>query len=96
MLSDDVLVLPAHYADITEIGDNGIVGASLGDIRQSNDMMRNADKDDFIEHVAGAASSEKPPNFEEIVAINRGELQVEPERAVELEIGPNRCAVHHH
>lgn len=96
MLSDDVLVLPAHYADIAEIGDNGIVGALLGDIRESNDMMRNADKADFVEHVAGAASSEKPPNFEEIVAINRGELQVEKERAVELEIGPNRCAVHHH
>ncbi|MCM3271947.1 MBL fold metallo-hydrolase [Paenibacillus elgii] len=95
-LSDDVLVLPAHYADIQEMNDNGVVGATLGEIRQSNEIMRNADREAFTEQVAGAVSTEKPPNFEEIIAINRGELNVEPERAVELEIGPNRCAVHHH
>ncbi|MGG1552328.1 MBL fold metallo-hydrolase [Paenibacillus ferrarius] len=95
-LSDDVLVLPAHYADIKEINDNGIVGATLGEIRKSNDIMRNEDREAFTQQVAGAVSTEKPPNFEEIIAINRGELHVEPERAVELEIGPNRCAVHHH
>ncbi|WP_409343318.1 MBL fold metallo-hydrolase [Paenibacillus sp. MBLB4367] len=95
-LSDDVKVLPAHYADASEIGADGIVGAALGQIRQNNEIMQNADRDIFIEQAADAASSEKPPNFEEIVAINRGELRVEPERAAELEIGPNRCAIHHH
>lgn len=95
-LPDDCLVLPAHYADIREIGDDGIVGATFGDIRDSNEIMQNDDKASFTEHVAGAASTEKPPNFEEIIAINRGELQVEADKAIELEIGPNRCAVHHH
>ncbi|OXM83885.1 MBL fold metallo-hydrolase [Paenibacillus rigui] len=95
-LSDEVLVLPAHYADIKEINDNGIVGATLGDIRNNNEIMRNSNREAFTEQVAGAASTEKPPNFEEIIAINRGELHVEPDRAIELEIGPNRCAVHHH
>ncbi|MCZ8515812.1 MBL fold metallo-hydrolase [Paenibacillus filicis] len=95
-LSDEVLVLPAHYADIKEINDNGIVGAALGEIRKNNEIMRNADREAFTEQVAGAASTEKPPNFEEIIAINRGELHVGHERAVELEIGPNRCAFHHH
>lgn len=95
-LSDETLVLPAHYVDIQEIGDNGIVGATLGGIRKSNEIMRTNGRQAFTEHVAGAASTEKPPNFEEIVAINRGEVQVDTEKAVELEIGPNRCAVHHH
>jgi glyoxylase-like metal-dependent hydrolase (beta-lactamase superfamily II) len=95
-LPDDVLVLPAHYADISEMNEDGIVGATLGYIRTDNNMMTNADREAFTEQVAGAAATEKPPNFEVIVAINRGELHVEPERAVELEIGPNRCAVHHH
>lgn len=95
-LPDDCLVLPAHYADIREMNDNGIVGATLGEIRGNNEIMRNADKESFTEQVAGAVSMEKPPNFEEIVAINRGELQVDAEKAIELEIGPNRCAVHHH
>lgn len=95
-LPDDCLVLPAHYTDIKEMNDNGIVGATLGEIREKNEIMRNADKETFTEQVASAVSTEKPPNFEEIVAINRGELQVDTEKAIELEIGPNRCAVHHH
>ncbi|MED4600063.1 MBL fold metallo-hydrolase [Paenibacillus validus] len=95
-LPDDCLVLPAHYADIQEINDNGIVGATFGEIRENNEIMQNADQEAFTEQVASAVSMEKPPNFEEIVAINRGELQVDAEKAVELEIGPNRCAVHHH
>ena len=94
-LPDDCLVLPAHYTDFREMDDNGIVGAPLGEIRAKNEIMRNADKKSFTEQVAGAASMEKPPNFEEIVAINRGEVQVDAEKAIELEIGPNRCAVHH-
>jgi glyoxylase-like metal-dependent hydrolase (beta-lactamase superfamily II) len=95
-LPDDCLVLPAHYSDIQEINEHGVVGEVLGKIRANNDIMRNEDKALFTEQVASAASMEKPPNFEEIVAINRGELQVDEERAIELEIGPNRCAVHHH
>lgn len=70
-LPDDYLVLPAHYTDIQEINDNGIVGATLGEIRGNNEIMRNADKESFTEQVTGAVSMEKPPNFEEIVAINR-------------------------
>ena len=95
-LPDDCLVLPAHYSDVREINEHGIVGEVLGKIRANNDIMRNEDKALFTEQVASAASMEKPPNFEEIVAINRGELQVDEERAIEMEIGPNRCAVHHH
>lgn len=94
-LPDHCLVLPAHYADVEEINDNGVVGATFGDIVRSNDIMRNVDRETFTEHVASAASSEKPPNFEDIIAINRGELYVDAEKAIELEIGPNRCAVHH-
>ncbi len=43
-LPDDVLVLPAHYSDIKEINDNGSVGATLEDIRRSNEIMRTTDR----------------------------------------------------
>ena len=95
-LPDDCLVLPAHYADIQEINEQGIVGELLGKIRENNEIMRNDDKASFTEQVASAASMEKPPNFEQILAINRGKLQVDAKKAIELEIGPNLCAVHHH
>jgi len=94
-LPDDVYVLPAHYADVQEMNDRGIVGAHLGDIRRSNEIMRTQDRETFTETVAASNQSEKPPNFDTIIAINRGLETATPERATELEIGPNRCAVHH-
>jgi glyoxylase-like metal-dependent hydrolase (beta-lactamase superfamily II) len=94
LLSDDIIVLPAHYADIQEINENGYVGAALGDIRRSNEIMRTEDREQFTEKVAGTVGA-TPPNYEEIVDINRGVIKVSPDKATELEIGPNRCAIHH-
>lgn len=93
-LKDDVLVLPTHFADIQEINSGGYVGATLGEIRKSNEIMRTEDIEKFTERVAGTVGA-TPPNYEEIVDINRGVSDVSVERATELEIGPNRCAVHH-
>ncbi|WP_262421917.1 MBL fold metallo-hydrolase [Bacillus aquiflavi] len=94
-LADDVLVLPAHFADIQEINEQGIVAATLGEIRKSNRQMQTTNKEEFTEMVASSANTTKPPNFEDIVAINKGEQNVDDETATALEIGPNRCAVHH-
>ncbi|GED34122.1 MBL fold metallo-hydrolase [Brevibacillus centrosporus] len=95
-MADDVIVLPAHYANLDdELNQEGYIGAALGDIREKNELMRNKNKSDFIDSVAASAHSETPPNFEEIVAINRGVEEATPDRQQELEIGPNRCAVHH-
>ena len=46
-LADDILVLPAHYADIQEMNENGIVGALLGDIRKSNRAMQEIPKENL-------------------------------------------------
>lgn len=94
--ADQVLVLPAHFAEIrSEMNDRGIVGESLGEIRKHNDLMNKVDRSAFLAEVEKSASSVKPPNFEKIVAINKGDYAPLEEEAVELEIGPNRCAVHH-
>jgi glyoxylase-like metal-dependent hydrolase (beta-lactamase superfamily II) len=93
-LPDEVLVLPAHFADVREINASGYVGATLGEIRDNNAIMRTRDKEVFTEWVAGSVG-ETPPHYEEIIGINRGVLEVLPDQATELEIGPNRCAVHH-
>ncbi|MFS1511278.1 MBL fold metallo-hydrolase [Chengkuizengella sp. SCS-71B] len=96
LITDDVIVLPSHYADFEEeVNVAGYIGELLGEIRKQNEIMSNQSEEDFVEHVAQSASSETPPNFEEIIAINRGEEEAEEEKQQELEIGPNRCAVHH-
>ncbi|MFV8828821.1 MBL fold metallo-hydrolase [Alkalihalobacterium sp. APHAB7] len=95
-IADDVIVLPGHYADyVEEVNDKGYIGDLLGNIRERNEKMFTMTKDSFLDHVEQSASSVKPPNFEDIIAINRGVEQADAERKQELEIGPNRCAVHH-
>ncbi|TCS94194.1 MBL fold metallo-hydrolase [Hazenella coriacea] len=95
-IADDVLVLPAHYANLsTELNAQGFIGESLGSIRQENEIMQGKEEDAFIDHVAASASTETPPNFTDIIAINRGTLTADEMKMSELEIGPNRCAVHH-
>jgi glyoxylase-like metal-dependent hydrolase (beta-lactamase superfamily II) len=95
-IADDVIVLPAHYTNLDdEISEAGFIGDTLGNIRARNEIMRNKQKDEFIEMIVQNANSETPPNFEEIVAINRGQMTVDYEKQQELEIGPNRCALHH-
>ncbi|MDP5276673.1 MBL fold metallo-hydrolase [Chengkuizengella axinellae] len=95
-ITDDVIVLPSHYADFEdEVNRAGYIGETLGEIRKQNEIMSNQSIEDFVEHVAQSASSETPPNFEEIIGINRGVEKAAEEKQQELEIGPNRCAVHH-
>ena len=93
-LADETVVLPAHYAAIREINENGYVGAALGEIRASNEVMRTTDREAFTERVAGKSGA-TPPNYEQIVAVNRGDVLISAEDATALEIGPNRCAAHH-
>lgn len=94
-LPDDILVLPSHYADIQEINENGFVGATLGEIRKSNEIMRTENRELFTEKVVEGSLGATPPNYEQIVDINRGTVDVTADKATELEIGPNRCAIHH-
>lgn len=94
--ADDVLVLPAHYAELEkEMNADGVIGEYLGTIRKENRIMQNIAKEEFLRHVRKSAESVKPPNYKDIVAINKGLLTKTDEEITELEIGPNRCAVHH-
>ena len=95
-IADEVVVLPGHYANLDEeINDNGYIGETLGKIRAKNEMMQNKEKAEFVAMVEANANSETPPNFEDIVAINKGTMAADDEKKTELEIGPNRCALHH-
>ena len=95
-IADDVIVLPAHYGDVDEeMNEQGYIGDTLGNIRARNEKMFHATKEEFLSQVEKSASSVKPPNYEKIIEINRGLKTATAEEMTELEIGPNRCAVHH-
>lgn len=93
-LSDDVIILPAHYSDFREISVGGYVGIVLGDLRKENELVRGGDEAVFTETVSGNAGA-TPPNYQTIIDINRGLIDVSRLEASDLEVGPNRCAVKH-
>lgn len=95
-IANDVIVLPSHYADFhEEVNVQGFIGNTLENIRKMNAIMAGKTVEEFVDYVTASASTETPPNYEEIIAINRGVKDATTDQKQELEIGPNRCAVHH-
>jgi glyoxylase-like metal-dependent hydrolase (beta-lactamase superfamily II)/rhodanese-related sulfurtransferase len=95
-LSDEIEILPGHLS-VTSDGryENGSPGepltARLGDLREQLDVLQ-LGKDEFI-HRLTENIPEKPPNYEEVIAINTGQKTVDDDQeATELELGPNNCA----
>ncbi|HHY74298.1 MAG TPA: MBL fold metallo-hydrolase [Bacillus bacterium] len=95
-IADNVIVLPAHYADFSsEVNEKGYIGSTLGNIRKQNEIMQGQTEETFVEQVAKSAATTTPPNFENILAVNKGIKKASDDEMSEFEIGPNRCAVHH-
>lgn len=92
-LSEDFIVLPAHFGKITELGDRGLVSGRLGDLYKQNPGLNIADEEEFRQTV----TEDLPPQpnaYQEIRQTNMGKINPDVEEQREMEIGPNRCAVH--
>lgn len=92
-LSDELIVLPAHFGKITELGEGGVVSARLKDLFAQNPGLNIADEGEFRR----AVTENLPPQpnaYQEIRQTNMGKLRPTEEEQREMEMGPNRCAVH--
>jgi glyoxylase-like metal-dependent hydrolase (beta-lactamase superfamily II)/rhodanese-related sulfurtransferase len=89
-LPDDTVVAPAHFSDAAAPADDGTYTALLGDLAQRMDAL-SLDREAFVEFVL-ADMPPRPANFEEIIATNLGQQDVDDDTAFELELGPNNCA----
>ena len=91
-LSEDLIVLPAHFASVSELGEKGEVKAKLGDLYTENPGL-NMDEKKF----RSAVSENLPPQpnaYQEIRETNMGKIAPNKDEQSEMEIGPNRCAIH--
>lgn len=91
---DPVTVLPGHFA-VSDHGEYGVdpgseISTTVRELRAELPVLQR-DREAFIEYVRQAAP-EKPPNYEQIISINRGRTEPAEPEATELELGPNRCA----
>ncbi|MEN2768011.1 MBL fold metallo-hydrolase [Ornithinibacillus xuwenensis] len=91
-LSEDLLVLPAHYSFAEELGKGGLISARLGDLYQRNSSLQVDDEGQFRKMVAENLPPQ-PNAYEDIRKTNMGKISPEEEKKKEMETGPNRCAV---
>lgn len=92
-LSAELVVLPAHFGQLSELGEDGRVAAKLGHLFAGNPGLNIAEEEQFRVTVTTGLPSQ-PNAYREIRQTNMGRLTPNEEEQREMEIGPNRCAVH--
>ncbi|WP_409305588.1 MBL fold metallo-hydrolase [Peribacillus sp. SCS-155] len=91
-LSEELIVLPAHFMILEELNDDGSVAKKLGTLFAENHGLNIADEEEFRNMVTGNLPPQ-PNAYQEIRETNMGKITPDGEQQREMEIGPNRCAV---
>lgn len=91
-LTEDLIVLPAHFMIIEELNEDGSVAEKLGTLFANNHGLNIEDEAEFREMVTGNLPPQ-PNAYQEIRRTNMGQIVPDDETQREMEIGPNRCAV---
>lgn len=91
-LSEDLIVLPAHFMIIEELNEDGSVAKPLGTLFAENHGLNIADEAAFRQMVTGNLPPQ-PNSYKEIRETNMGKIIPDDDQQREMEIGPNRCAV---
>ncbi|GMK47395.1 hypothetical protein PghCCS26_45250 [Paenibacillus glycanilyticus] len=92
-LSENLLVLPAHFGKVTELGEGGRVMAKLSDLYLSNPGLNIAEETEFRRTVTENLPPQ-PNAYQQIRQTNMGKINPSEDEQRDMEIGPNRCAVH--
>ncbi|WP_019155553.1 MBL fold metallo-hydrolase [Robertmurraya massiliosenegalensis] len=91
-LSDDLVVLPAHFMIIDELNEDGSVSEKLGTLFAKNHGLNIKDEAEF-RRIVTENLPPQPNAYQEIRETNMGNISPDEEKQREMEIGPNRCAV---
>ncbi|MFD2673258.1 MBL fold metallo-hydrolase [Marinicrinis sediminis] len=91
-LSDELVVLPAHFMSFKELNEDGTVWQTLGHLYAHNHGLNIEDEEAFRKLVTENLPPQ-PNAYQDIRKTNMGKLDPNEEDQREMEIGPNRCAV---
>lgn len=91
-LSEELIVLPAHFMIIDELNEDGSVSEKLGILYEKNHGLNIEDEHEFRKLVTDNLPPQ-PNAYQEIRQTNLGKIHPDEEKQREMEIGPNRCAV---
>lgn len=91
-LSNELVVLPAHFMIIDELNEDGSVSEKLGTLFAKNHGLNITDEAEF-RRIVTENLPPQPNAYREIRETNMGKISPDEEKQREMEIGPNRCAV---
>jgi glyoxylase-like metal-dependent hydrolase (beta-lactamase superfamily II) len=91
-LSENLIVLPAHFMIMEEVNDDGSVQEKLGTLFDKNHGLNIEDENKFRALVTENLPPQ-PNSHQEIRQTNMGKITPDIDKKQEMEIGPNRCAV---
>jgi glyoxylase-like metal-dependent hydrolase (beta-lactamase superfamily II) len=91
-LSEELVVLPAHFMIIDELNEDGSVSEKLETLFAKNHGLNIEDENEFRKLVTENLPPQ-PNAYQEIRETNMGRINPDEEKQREMEIGPNRCAV---
>jgi glyoxylase-like metal-dependent hydrolase (beta-lactamase superfamily II) len=91
-LSEDLMVLPAHFMIIEDLNEDGSVSEKLGTLYEKNHGLNIEDENEFRKMVTENLPPQ-PNAYQEIRETNMGKINPDEETQREMEIGPNRCAI---
>lgn len=89
-LSDEITVFPAHFGPSVEVRAHEFVARKLGSLRHELAALA-FDENDFVTW-AITNVKDRPGNYKQIASINAGQVELGTD-GVDLEMGPNRCAI---
>ncbi|MEC4848159.1 MAG: rhodanese-like domain-containing protein [Nitrosarchaeum sp.] len=88
-LPHNVMVFPTHHSQNVEPIDEVFYST----IEQSKKLpWLDIPKREFIKKIV-SITLPRPMNYQKIIAVNKGELELKKSEIPDLEIGPNRCAI---
>lgn len=90
-LSDETVVLPAHYSCHKEMRDDFTISGTLGEIRRENEGMQAASEEEFIAYIKRNMRP-SPETYARIRQVNLAVLSVDETELAELDLGKNECA----
>lgn len=93
-LPDSTVILPGHFSSLAEAGPDGQFAGTLGELRTRNEGLRMvaAGEEAFVRFILSSLPT-FPPQYVDIKRVNAGLLRPDEEKASELELGRNICAL---
>ena len=89
ILPEKTMVFPTHHGENVESVNNAFY-STIG--KSKNLPLLDISKQEFLKKVVSMVAP-RPMNYQKIIAINKGEVELIQSDIPDLEMGPNRCAV---